>query len=145
MKRINGATGLSLKRALVTIAAAGLLALVPTGFTALTIAAADGYVPLACDFFAEGPDAAALDGKLTEEASGDIAADARPLLGRVDCTWRDADGDAYWTQTVHALHPVAVVGSYGLALAVVAVSWLTRPTPWAPSGHDDRSRSRLLR
>lgn len=118
---------MSVERVLVAAVVAGFLALVPAGFTALKIASADSYPRLVCDSFAQAPDAAALDGRLLEAAFADIDADARPFLGRVDCTWREANGDAYWEQTVHALHPAAVVGSYGLALAVVAVSWLTRP------------------
>jgi len=130
---VHGTWGLSVTRVLVTVAAAGFLALLPTGATALKIASADGHTPLVCDIYAEGPDAEALDGRIPEEAFQNIDADARPLLGQVDCTWREAEGGVYWEHTVHALHPVAVAGSYGLALVIVAASWLTRPRPWAPS------------
>lgn len=127
---MRGKWGLSVERLLVTVVVAGLLALVPTGFTALKIASAESSPRLVCDSFAQAPDAPALNGKLLEAAFEDIDADARPLLGRVECTWRNADGGVYWEATVYALDPAAVVGSYGLALVVVAVSWLTRPRTW---------------
>ncbi len=137
---MRGKWGLSVERLLVTLVAAGLLALVPTVFTALKIASAESSPRLACDSFAQAPDAPALSGRLLEDAFQDIDADARPWLGRVDCTWRNADGDAYWEATVHALDPAAVAGFYGLALAVVAVSWFTRPRTWKhrPRGAPER-------
>lgn len=94
--------------------------------------AADGGPQLACMFRAEGPNEAALEGMVPEDAFRFMSAHAAPLAGHVTCTYQRRDGEAYWESHARAIPLAGVIACYGLAITIAVTAWLTRPRLWVP-------------